>query len=63
MTCDDCEARFRLIRDAVLEGKLLAAAGHAVKGAVEMTGLIEKTGVEEEAETKATRRSRKSDDG
>lgn len=63
MTCDDCEARYRLMRDAILEGKLMAAAGHAVKGAAEMTGLVEKTGVEDEAEAKATRRGRKSDDG
>lgn len=53
MTCKACEERRQQMLDALLEGKIAAAAGHAVKGAAEMAGLKAKE------EPKPARRPRK----
>ena len=53
MTCKACEERRQKVLDAILEGKIAAAAGHALKGAAEMVGIKAK------AEGKPTRRPRK----
>lgn len=45
--CKECAARSKLLREAAFEGRLAAAMGHAVKGAAEIIGLKEKTGVAE----------------
>lgn len=45
--CADCEARRKMARDALLSAKLGEAAGQIVKGAAEIVGLKEKTGVVE----------------
>jgi len=39
MTCEACNERRQAMLDALFEGRLLAAAGHAAKGAAEMVGL------------------------
>ena len=39
MSCKECVERREAVVDAVLEGRLAAAAGHLVKGAAEMVGL------------------------
>ena len=44
MACKECEERREALIDAVLEGRIAAAAGHAVKGAAELIGLKRKTG-------------------
>lgn len=48
--CTDCEARRRLVRDALFKAKMGEAAGHALKGAVEAVGLKPKTGSQELAQ-------------
>lgn len=53
MTCKACEERRQKVLDAILEGKIAAAAGHALKGAAEMVGLKPKE------EAKPARRPRK----
>lgn len=53
MTCEDCEERRQKVLDAILEGKIAAAAGHIMKGAAEMVGLNAKE------EPKPARRPRK----
>lgn len=37
--CKECRERREKLIDAALQGRLLAAAGHAVSGAAEMVGL------------------------
>lgn len=37
--CKECRERREAMIEAALQGRLLAAAGHAVAGAAEMTGL------------------------
>lgn len=39
MACKECAERREAVIDAVLEGRLLAAAGHVVTGAAEMVGI------------------------
>jgi predicted methyltransferase MtxX (methanogen marker protein 4) len=53
MTCEACNERRKQMLDALLEGKIAAAVGHAVKGAAEMVGLNGKE------EPKPARRPRK----
>lgn len=43
MACRECIERREKLIDAVIEGRIAAAAGHALKGVAEMTGLKEKT--------------------
>lgn len=45
--CPECEARRKLIRDAWTNDFIARAAGHVLKGAAEIVGLKEKTGVAE----------------
>ncbi len=37
--CKECAERREALIDAVLEGRIAAATGHAIKGAAEMVGL------------------------
>jgi hypothetical protein len=37
--CKECAERREALIDAVLEGRIAAAAGHALKGAAEMAGI------------------------
>lgn len=39
MVCRECLERREKLIDAVLEGRIAAAAGHALKGAAEMVGI------------------------
>lgn len=55
MSCENCEERRQKMIDAVLEGKLAAAAGHAVKGAAEMIGIKPKTAVSEKKATQTSK--------
>lgn len=48
--CTDCEARRRLIRDALFKAKVGEALGHAAKGVAEAVGLKPKTGSQELAQ-------------
>lgn len=43
MACKECIERREKLIDAVIEGRIAAAAGHALKGAAEMVGLKAKT--------------------
>lgn len=61
--CADCEARRKLARDALLNARIGEALGHVAKGAAEIVGIKDKTGVEElseadPAEPSAKRRKR-----
>lgn len=58
--CADCEARRKLVRDALLRAKIGEAATHALKGVAELAGLVAKTG---EADMKTRRRQPKKDSG
>lgn len=50
MACKECLERREKVINAVLEGRIAAAAGHVAKGAAEMVGLKPKTAtVENEA--------------
>lgn len=52
MSCVDCEARQRLLRDSLIQGKIQEALSHAAKGALEAVGVKQKSGASEElAET------------
>lgn len=42
--CPNCEARRKLVRDALLHAKINEAVVQAVKGAAEIAGLKKKTG-------------------
>lgn len=55
MTCENCEERRQQMIDAVLEGKLAAAAGYAVKGAAEMIGIKPKTALSEKKATHSSK--------
>jgi len=44
MTCKECLERREQMIEAALQGRLLAAAGHAVTGAAEMAGIKPKGG-------------------
>lgn len=57
-TCADCEARRKMARDALYKAKLGEALGHVVKGAAEMTGLVQKTAVSESAQKKPAAKKR-----
>ncbi|TDR34666.1 hypothetical protein [Aquamicrobium defluvii] len=48
--CADCEARRKMAREALLNARFSEALGHVAKGAAEILGIKEKTGVEELAE-------------
>lgn len=48
--CTDCEARRRLVRDALFKAKVGEAVSHAFKGAAEAVGLKPKTGSQELAQ-------------
>lgn len=54
MSCKECIERREKLIDAVIEGRIAAAAGHALKGAAELVGLkakaptVELDGVKEE---------------
>lgn len=48
--CADCDARRKMAREALLSAKLGEALGHVAKGAAEIVGIKEKTGVDEYAE-------------
>ena len=54
MPCKECAERREKLINAVIEGRIAAAAGHAFKGAAEMAGLkakapaIELDGIKEE---------------
>jgi hypothetical protein len=39
MACKECRERREAMIEAALQGRLMAAAGHAVNGAAEMVGL------------------------
>lgn len=39
MACKECRERREAMVEAALQGRLLAAAGHAVTGAAEMLGI------------------------
>lgn len=47
MSCPACEARRRMLRDALMQAKLKESLGHAVKGAAEIIGVKPKYGIEE----------------
>ena len=49
--CEDCKARQRMIRDAYLNAALGGVAVNIAKGAMEVMGLKEKTGLKEEVST------------
>lgn len=46
--CKDCAARARMARDALFSAKIGEALGHVAKGAAEIVGVKEKTGVAEQ---------------
>lgn len=47
MSCPNCAARWRMMRDALINAKIAESLGHAVKGAAEVVGVKPKTGLEE----------------
>lgn len=47
MSCPNCAARWRMMRDALINAKIKESLSHAVKGAAEITGLKPKTGLKE----------------
>lgn len=53
--CPECEVRRKAVRDAWVNGRIAAAAGHVVKGAAEMAGLKRKTGAVEGRPRRAKR--------
>lgn len=58
MACKECiERRNKMVEDA-LQGRILAAAGHAFKGAAEMVGLKEKTATSEPPVVRQSKKSR-----
>lgn len=64
MSCENCTARQKLMREAYERAKLAKAAGHAAKGAAEMVGLKKKTGADElaaESKPKKRKTRRKAD--
>jgi hypothetical protein len=56
MACKECRERREAMIEAALQGRLMAAAGHAVKGAAEMVGVKPKGG------TKPSRKANKTAD-
>lgn len=50
--CKDCVARARMAREALFSAKIGEALGHAAKGAAEIIGVKEKTGVSEQSARK-----------
>lgn len=48
MACEECLKRRAALVNAAVEGRLLAAAHHAIVGAVEMAGLKDKEPVADE---------------
>lgn len=44
MACKNCEERRAKLREAVIQGKLLQAAGHAVAGVKEMLSGVDRDG-------------------
>ena len=52
MACKECLERREKMVDAVLEGRILAAAGHALAGAAELAGIKPKDGSKAKAATK-----------
>ncbi|WP_116654424.1 hypothetical protein [Pelagibacterium sediminicola] len=46
MACKECAERREKVINAVLEGRIAAAAGHVMKGAAEMVGLTPKASIE-----------------
>lgn len=56
MACKECVERREKLIDAVLEGRIAAAAGHAIKGAVEMVGLKPKASAQIQRRTRQARR-------
>lgn len=52
MACKECMERREKMVDAVLEGRILAAAGNAVTGAAEMVGLKPKGSTKTKADAK-----------
>lgn len=50
--CKECAERREALIDAVLEGRIAAAAGHAIKGAAEIVGIKPKTGARRSRATK-----------
>lgn len=57
--CPDCEARRRLVRDALFNAKLGEAATHLAKGAAEAVGLKVKTGAAEQRKRRAVKSASK----
>jgi hypothetical protein len=57
MACKECRERREAMIEAALQGRLMAAAGHVVKGAAEMAGLRPKG-----KPPKAVRKSAKAED-
>ena len=45
--CKDCAARLKMARDALFSANIGEAASHIAKGAAEVLGVKEKTGVVE----------------
>lgn len=45
--CKDCDARRKMMRDALFSAKLRELAVHAISGSSEIIGLKEKTGQKE----------------
>lgn len=50
--CKDCAARARMAREALFSAKIGEALGHVAKGAAEIIGVKEKTGVSEQSAKK-----------
>ena len=53
MTCENCEARRRLVRDALFNARVIEAGGHIAKGIAEAIGVKEKTALAESTEVPA----------
>ena len=54
MACTECRERREAMIEAALQGRLLAAAGHAVKGAAEFVGVKPKSGAKPSREANKT---------
>lgn len=63
MSCPACEARRRMLRDALMQAKLKESLGHAVKGAAEIVGLKPKTAVVEQTESRRVSRKTPPNEG
>lgn len=49
MSCENCTARAKLLRDALIQARIKETIYHAAVGIVEFAGLKDKTGLKDQA--------------